>query len=58
MATTGGKGPSVQKDDGGWLGMVQWQSYDRERDDNESPTTTTNGAFGCSPIYILFYKRR
>jgi hypothetical protein len=58
MATTGGNGPSVRKGDGGRPGMVQWQSYDREQDDNDSPMMTTNGAFGCSLIYILFYGLR
>ncbi len=55
MSTTGGSGPSVQKGNGGRPGTVQWQSYDRERDDDDSPMTTTNEAFRCSPIYILFY---
>ena len=45
MSTTGGSGPSVQKGNGGRPGTVQWQSYDRERDDNDSPMTTTNEAF-------------
>ncbi len=58
MAMTGGSGPSVQKGNGGRPSMVQWQSYDRERDDDDSPMTTTNEEFRCSPIYILFYGHR
>jgi hypothetical protein len=55
MAATGGNKPSVQKGNGGRPGTVQWQSYDRERDDDDSLTTMTNRAFGCSPINVLFY---
>ncbi len=55
MATTVGNGPTIQKGDGGWPSMVEWQLHDRERDDNDSLITTTNRAFGGKPIYILFY---
>jgi hypothetical protein len=37
--------------------MVQWQLHDREWDDDDSPTTTMNGAFGGGPIFILFEGR-
>ncbi len=57
MATTGGNGPSVQKGNGGRPSMVQWLLFDNEQDNNYSLTTTTNGVFGWSPIYILFYGR-
>jgi hypothetical protein len=50
MATIGGNGPTIRKGDGGRPGMVQLQSHDRERDDDDSPTMTMNGAFGISPI--------
>ncbi len=57
MARIGDNGPTVQKGDGGWPGMVQWQLHDREWDDDDSPTTTMNGAFGGGPIFILFEGR-
>ncbi len=57
MAMIGGNGPTIQKGNGGRPGMVQWQSHDSERDNNDSPMTTTNGVFGGSPIFILFEER-
>jgi hypothetical protein len=49
MATTESNEQGVLKDNGGQPGMQTNLSHEREQGKNDSPMTTTNGAFGGSP---------